>query len=139
MEVQIALGASRSERDSLFERLAKRGFIVSNQERRKNGSIKMSKEYADAVTGEFRARVNLTAIDINDAGKSFEYSLYVETHAHDSVTGENVAEGNSMEMATQQQYRMEKFVLFIDSALMAPACTQFIPLPTAEVTRDSSD
>lgn len=122
MEVQIALAANRSERDYLFERLAKRGFTVSNQERRKDGTIKMSKEYVDAVTGEFKARVNLTAIALNGGDNAFEYSLYVETHAHDSVTGESVAEGNSMEMATQQQYRMEKFVLFIDSALMAPAC-----------------
>jgi hypothetical protein len=122
MEVSIALGANRRERDYLFGRLAERGFVVSNQERRKNGSVKMSKEYSDAATGEFRARVNLTAIGLNGGDNAFEYSLYVETHAHDSVTGESVAEGNSMEMATQQQYRMEKFVLFIDSALMAPAC-----------------
>lgn len=129
MEIQLAVAANRGERDALFERLAKRGFTVSNQERRKNGSIKMSKEYVDSTTGEFRTRVNLTAIALNGGDNAFEYSLYVETHAHDSVTGENVAEGNSMEMATQQQSRMEKFVLFIDSALMAPACNQAINVP----------
>lgn len=128
MEVQIALAANRFERDALFERLTKRGFIVSNQERRKDGTIRMSKEYADPVTGEFKTRVNLTAIALNGGDNAFEYSLYVETHAHDSVTGENVTEGNSMEMATQQQSRMEKFVLFIDSALMAPACVSVNPL-----------
>lgn len=126
MEIQLALAASRNQRDAFFARLAQRGYQLIERPRA-DGSVsrKMSKEFIDSVTGEFRARVNVTAIPIGS--EDFEYSLYVETHAHDSMTGENVAEGHSVEMATQQQYRMENFVMFIDSALTMPACKGIFP------------
>lgn len=125
MQIELSVAASQSEVNYFMENLESRGFELRKNE---NFSIKMSKCYEDATTGEFKARINVSAYSMNDGG-DYEYSLYVETHAHDSVTGANVAEGNSFEMATQNNSRCTQHVYFLDSIMMQGACIQKKELP----------
>jgi len=126
MQIELAVAASPTEAAQFIEKLESRGFSFEPGEPDAT-SVKMFKCYEDATTGEFKARVNVMAYGFSN-GQFYEYSAYVETAGHDSVTGETCAGGNTFGWVTQQNDSFTNNIYFLDSVLQMGACVGCPPV-----------